>query len=303
MGKIGKIFALLLTLMAAISCLTLLITEPANAQSIPSPIPIPIPTIPEFTVQLVDRSYIVPASTTIDPYTGQNVTNPSYYAENRTAEIAIKNQLFTPYYENSTGAQWKITLMYQIRTKGHFAKNWTNLYFVEDGLLPASNSEYTTVSYSLGEGSIWGNLQTNAQVDFQLEAMIGYISRVYNPNATIQIEMYPWQFTGQTSGWSNIQTINLVDGSVSISSSPTATPTPTLTVPEFPTLIILPLFIIVILLSIVFLRKLKVNDSGIPTFVSSLKNLANNRASSLISVSISCSFPIFILGILTFERK
>ena len=121
-GKIGKIFALLLTLMAAISCLTLLITEPANAQSIPSPIPIPIPTIPEFTVQLVDRSYIVPASTTIDPYTGQNVTNPSYYAENRTAEIAIKNQLFTPYYENSTGAQWKITLMYQIRTKGHLQR-------------------------------------------------------------------------------------------------------------------------------------------------------------------------------------
>lgn len=37
--------------------------------------------------------------------------------------------------------------------------------------------------------------------------------------------------------------------------------------------------------------------------VSPVKYLANRRASSLISVSITCSFPTFILGILTFDRK
>jgi hypothetical protein len=43
-------------------------------------------------------------------------------------------------------------------------------------------------------------------------------------------------------------------------------PSPTSKVPEFPTFVILPLFAIVILLSIVFLRKVEINDSGIPRF-------------------------------------
>jgi hypothetical protein len=192
-----------------------MMVESAFAQTIPRP------SVPEFTAKYVDRSYTVPASTTIDPYTGQNVTNPSYYVENRTFEIAIKNQHFTPYDDNSTGAQWKITLMYQIRTKGAFAQNWTNLYFVDDGFLPASNSDYTTVSYTLGEGSVWGNLQVNAQVDFQVEAMIGYVHRT--------VGFMSWYFTGESSDWSNTQTITIPETSTSTS----PVPTPTTTVQEF----------------------------------------------------------------------
>lgn len=143
----------------------------------------------------------------------------------------------------------KITLMYQIRTKGHFAQNWTNLYAVDNGFLPTSNSDYTTVSYSLGEGSPWGNLQVNAKVDFQVQAMIGYVSRT--------VGFASWYFSGETSDWSPTQTVTIPTSSVS--------PIPTSTVPEFPTLIILPLFAIVILLC-VFLRKLKTNDSRIPRF-------------------------------------
>jgi hypothetical protein len=37
--------------------------------------------------------------------------------------------------------------------------------------------------------------------------MIGYISRGYNPNATGELDMYPWRFTGETSGWSETQTL------------------------------------------------------------------------------------------------
>jgi hypothetical protein len=61
------------------------------------------------------------------------------------------------------------------------------------------------------------------------------------------------------------------------------------TVPEIPTLIILPIFALATLLSIVL--------------ISPLKCLAKSRASPLIRVSISCCVPTFILGILTFERK
>jgi hypothetical protein len=237
MGSVNgmsKGFALIFILIMAISSLSLMLVKSANAQTVPKP------SVSEFTAKYVDRSYTVPASTTIDQYTGQKVTNPSYYVENRTLEIAIKNQPFTPYVDNSTGAQWKITLMYQIRTRGHFAQNWTNLYFVDDGFLPASNSDYTTVSYSLGEGSPWGNLQANAQVDFQVEAMVGYVSR--------GIGFASWYFSGETSDWSSTQTVTIPTNSVS--------PTPTTTVPEFPTLIILPLFAVATLLSIGLIRKI-----------------------------------------------
>jgi hypothetical protein len=210
--------------------------KPANAQSIPKP------TVPEFTAKYVDRSYTVQATTTIDPYNGQNVTNPSYYVENRTLEIAIKNQPFTPYIDSTTGAQWKITLMYQIRTKGHFAQDWTNLSFVEDGFFAASNSEYTTVSYSIGEGSVWGNLKANDQVDFQVEAMIGYVHRT--------VGFMSWFFTGESSDWSPTHTVTIPANSASASPSPTQLPITTPTIPELSWLAILPLFVALLFIAI-----------------------------------------------------
>jgi hypothetical protein len=48
-----------------------------------------------------------------------------------------------------------------------------------------------------------------AQVDFQVEAMTGFVHRVFNPNATNQLEMYPYVFSGETSGWSNTQTLTI----------------------------------------------------------------------------------------------
>jgi hypothetical protein len=104
--------------------------------------------------------------------------------------------------------------MYQIRTKGHFAQNWTNLFFVDDGSLPATNSDYTTVSYSIGEGSVWGNLQAKAQVDFQVEARIGYVHRTVGFNS--------WYFTGESSSWSKTQTLTIPDTSASASPNPTS---------------------------------------------------------------------------------
>ena len=223
MGNINKIFSLLLVLLLIAP--SLILVESAFAQSIPKP------TVPEFTAKYVDRSYTIPATTTINPYNGQNVTNPSYYVENRTLEIAIRNQPFTPYIDSSSGAQWQITLMYQIRTKGHFAQDWTNLSFVDDGFFAASNSEYTTVSYSIGEGSVWGNLQANDQVDFQVEAMIGYVHRT--------IGFMSWFFTGESSDWSPTQTVTIPETSASTSPNPT----PTSTVPELSWLAVVTLLV------------------------------------------------------------
>jgi hypothetical protein len=229
MGKISKTIAISLTIIVVMTCLTMLMAKPADAQSIPKP------TVPEFTAKYVDSSYTVPAITTIDPYNGQNVTNPSHFVENRTLEIAIRNQPFTQYIDSSTGAEWKITLMYQIRTRGHFAQDWTNLSFVEDGFFAASNSDYTTVSYSIGEGSVWGNLQAKDQVDFQVEAMIGYVHRT--------VGFMSWFFTGESSDWSPIQTVTMPASSSS--------PSPTPNVPELSWLVIVPLLLSVFSVAVI----------------------------------------------------
>jgi hypothetical protein len=229
MGNMGKGFSLLLVLVLAGS--SLITVKPSFAQ-------IPKPSIPEFTVKFIDASYYTPTTYSIDPYTNQNVTHPSYYVANKTIIVSIKNQPFVPTYDSSGG--WNTSLFYNIRIKGHYAENWTNLYLVDD--LPAkSNSDYTVFSYVseqpncentyiLGDRMI--DFPVGAQVDFQAEAMNGYVHRVFNPNATNQLEMYPYEFTGEESGWSNTQTItlNANDATTRYTSPSPSSPTPTSTV-------------------------------------------------------------------------
>lgn len=54
------------------------------------------PSVPEFTVKLVDSSYDVPTTYSIDPYTGQNVTHAGSHVESRTLDVKIKNQPLPP---------------------------------------------------------------------------------------------------------------------------------------------------------------------------------------------------------------
>lgn len=188
------------------------------------------PTIPQFTVNFINATYNV---TTLNRYTGENTTQQ---IDNNSIEIIIRNQPFTPYYDSSSNST--ILLYYNIRMKGHFDQNWTNLYASNDesGLPTASvNSEYTTFSYPSHSysnspdgyflGDIFEQFPNNAQVDFQVEAMIGYVQG----NATGNGVPYDWgvfSFIGQESGWSNTQTINVSynstpDNSSTIETNPT----------------------------------------------------------------------------------
>ena len=60
MGRLSKSFALLLVLIMALSSLGLLIIKPACAQSIPQP------SVPEFTLKVVQDSFNVPISYSIE---------------------------------------------------------------------------------------------------------------------------------------------------------------------------------------------------------------------------------------------
>jgi len=146
-------------------------------------------------------------------------------ANETTLELTIKNQ---PFDENNA---YHYSFVYNVRISTD-GENWTDLYDAEDGYPAQSNSDYTMFSYVLGESAYYppadyplapsmkvGVLPTEGQVDFQVEAMIGYRDRGAYVNGTM-----PYVFKGEKSGWSNTQTINVSD-------SPTPTPEPFPVVP------------------------------------------------------------------------
>ncbi|MGD6935075.1 MAG: hypothetical protein ACQCN5_12800 [Candidatus Bathyarchaeia archaeon] len=184
-----------------------LVTTPAFADSLTEP------SVPEFTVIFVDSSYDVLTTYTTDPYTGENVTQPGYHVQNRTIEVTIINQPFTPYQDNGQ----TIKLYLNIRTRGAYAENWTTIYNPDSGFLTPSNGEYTKVSYSLDDNKFpfWDNLPQGGTVEFQVEALKGYVYRTE--------EFAKWCFEGEESGWSNTKTVEVPT---------TAGPSPS--VPEFP---------------------------------------------------------------------
>ena len=197
MVSTGKTLMLTLILLMTLSSLTLLTARPAAAQSIPEPL------VPEFTAKLISP-----------PEESQSV--------NRTIQLSIKNQPSLSDYG----------FFYMVRARINDG-NWSLLYTIDN--VPAQSSgEYTTLSYpSDGPvveyqyylGDRIENLIASDKVDFQVQAMIGNIHRVYNPNHTSQLDMYPYVFTGEVSDWSNAQTITIPDGSVSSSTPDPATPT------------------------------------------------------------------------------
>ncbi len=220
MGKISKTVALFLTLIIALSCLTLLIMKPANAQT---STPYPTPSIPQFTVKFVDSSYDVPTTTSINPYTGQTVTTQGYHVENRTIELIIDNQPFNAYSDAHGSYPF---LYYNVREKGHFAENWTEIYNPDNDYLIKSNSDYTVLSFGVPfEGS--------GQIDYQVEALVGGIFRNSPQFAS------GYHFEGVASGWSPTQTVTIPASSVS--------PSPTSTVPELSWLVIVPLFVFTVI--------------------------------------------------------
>jgi hypothetical protein len=261
MGYLGKGLASVLILIMAISSLSLLMVKPVCAQSIPTP------SVPEFTLRFVNNTYFVPETTTYttNPYTGKTTSSLTgdYFVKNNTIEITIQKQLF-PSTINGTATE----LHFNVRAKGHFEQNWSDLNIPSSDensitvywlgyLPPQQDSDYTVLS-------IPANTYPDAGVvDFQVRAILGI--RVFT-----HIEYYPYSqedFEYESSDWSPTQTITIADGSISSSisnlPSPTLTPTPTTlsptpTVPEFP-LIVIPLLLSILSFALILSLKAKNN--------------------------------------------
>ena len=176
MGVSLKLLALLSV--AIIFSSGMLMVEFSSAQSISKP------SIPEFTVRLISST-------------------PENQSVNKTIELSIKNQPSVSFFN--------------VRMRVNDG-NWSLLYPNNNSVPAQSNDPYTILLYTSGYlgvenqynfGYTAQNLSAGDKVDFQVQAMVGRIERVFNPNFTNQLDIYPYVFKGETSQWSTIQTVTI----------------------------------------------------------------------------------------------
>ncbi|HSV50272.1 MAG TPA: hypothetical protein VLH35_08135 [Candidatus Acidoferrales bacterium] len=180
------------------------------------------PTIPDFTVTSVDRSYDMAPIYTVDPYNGETkMISPSYHVTNINLDITIKNQAFTS--QKTTDGNYT-QLCYLVRAKGHFeqwpAYTYSGLLDVNSStLIPASSSSYTVLSFPLNR---W-NIQTTGQLDFQVKAVIANF--YYTGGQDYWIPRHITSEIINEGDWSNTQTINIGNNSSTTTQSPIVAPT------------------------------------------------------------------------------
>jgi hypothetical protein len=179
---------------------------------------IPKPSIPEFTAQLADHSYDVPATTTTttNPYNGEVITNtePGYHVQNITIDLTIENQ---PYPAIINGNESFV--YFNVRIKGHFGQDWAELFPYYSDSPVQSSSEYTVISLP-------ANYHVGDQIDIQVQAAIGYkiITLIGHPPIP-NVYTRSVDFQHASSDWSTTQTISIPEGQTP-TPSPTITPTP-----------------------------------------------------------------------------
>lgn len=177
---------------------------PSPSEEPTEPASIPKPAVPEFTLKAVDGSYDVPPTYGINQFTGETeVTQPGYHVENKTIVLTMKNQPFTPYTDTNSN---RIRLYYNIRIKGQFTEDWTELWRKD-----ASDSDYTTTYYLYGKDAvkdILTQITSGYKVEFQVQAAIGHIESHHHPDAPYYFGWYD-VFTGETSDWSSTQTLTI----------------------------------------------------------------------------------------------
>ncbi len=212
MNNASKLFTLILILIIAVPSLSLMIIKPVSAE-------ISKPSVPEFSAKIID------------------------YSDAKAIELTIKNQPFESYTDNDQ----TISLYYNVHFKLQDSDSWTAMYYCGDVFPTHSNSDITLVyplqltqndnsNYYLlkekgGHYYLLSQIPFDGQIDFRVQAMEGVLTSA--------------SFTGQTSDWTNVQTLTIQGPSAS------SNPTPTPSAPELPWFVILPLFLLVLSAAIV----------------------------------------------------
>ncbi len=196
----------------------LLLVPFVSAQSIPKP------SAPEFTLKLVQYPYDVAPVTTVEPFTGKTVAlQEGYHVENKSVEVTITNPSFDP------NAGYGL-IFYSVDWKGHFETNWHSFTVrasccerdTSDSNFPFidTNAPFTVVTIGLGDNTQTSHtikdVPADGQIDFRVKTSLGRYERVYTPAPPPLGEGYYDVFKGETSDFSNTQTINLRDDTLNI---------------------------------------------------------------------------------------
>jgi hypothetical protein len=236
------------------------------------------PSVPEFTVNLTDSSYETQPTSSVNPYTGQTVTTPSQHVEARTIEVKIKYTPFTPYEIENNSMSYTLSLQYNIRWKGHFETEWHELYIPINGyavgekvgdnyVVSYQGNYYPEEGLTVNSDHFRATFPPDSQVDFQVQALIGYIHHVIVPG--------PFSgevFEGEKSNWSITQTLKIgasaqtvAPSGSQLSTSPSASPTVSqvLSLSWVDVVIVVLLVVIAVLLVFVvfYLRRRSVGDA------------------------------------------
>ena len=203
MGNTSRAFSLLLVVILAAS--SLIMVESASAQSIPKP------SLPEFTLKLIDHSYDVPErmATTIDPFTGKpyNFTMPGYHQENKTIEITIKNPSGAAYYnfrwKGHSENEWSYEPLkpanpYSLDYMKYVPYNASTSTIIKD--IPYNASTSTFTSFTLYFVKV-NAIPTGGEMDIQVQALYGNFNAgpsEYQP--ALGGVWYDFYFNGTTSG-------------------------------------------------------------------------------------------------------
>lgn len=269
---IRRTFSLFSVIILAVSCM--IIIRPTCAQ-----VGVTNPSIPAFSVTLQTYPQYVSPTYGVDPSTGKAVIIQEGYTEvEKWVRVEIGGQPFLRY--NNSDGQLK-SLFYNVRWKGNHDTSWQSLpqeFRYEDaGTFVDSHSigRLVSIGFKGIKGAAEGYMQLldpNAtQIDFQVEALIGYYAA---DNV----------FIGQTSGWSDTQTLMMPnDGSTSVpSTTPSSAPTSTATPQQSSTqsgvlfgldweqtaIVALSITVVVLAFAIVFSHRKNIRRAQLPRYAS-----------------------------------
>jgi hypothetical protein len=160
-----------------------------------------LPTPELVSVTYSDYSYDVPASTSVDSFTGKTIEHPAYHVDNRTLTFVINKK--------NISTDPSSYLYYIIRMKGSFSNEWNT---ITSRIKPELNSPLTTVVLTLpspetilsGDADQIYHYPLEGKADFQVQAQEwGQIPSELGP----PFESSHVETLFAASDWSNIKTV------------------------------------------------------------------------------------------------
>jgi hypothetical protein len=170
---------------------------------------IPTLSVPEFSAKLVPHPFDVQTIYIIDPSTGEKTVNNGYHDITASIDISIKNQNYDTYQ-----------VYYNIQAKGHLHGGWIPLYKFYNGtenigtVIAQSSGLFTLISIP-HDVEMPPDHTPDTDVDIQVEAILSHVMTIEVPISpffpSYLMDTRTIVVIDATSGWSDAQTINLLE--------------------------------------------------------------------------------------------